>query len=67
MEHVLTNEMGGYGNMGWVKAVCSCGWKGTERYAYDDRQYTDVGADREYHLRTVRTTNPEQADTGEAA
>lgn len=51
--HALTRESTGTGMGDTVTAVCSCGWRGTPRFGYDDFQSTNVRADEVRHLSHV--------------
>lgn len=52
-EHVISRESTGHGMTDSTTAVCSCGWRGTPRYEYDDYQMTNVRADEVRHLSNV--------------
>lgn len=49
--HQITNERSGEGNMSSITAICSCGWRGTPQFAYNDNQLTQVSNESERHLK----------------
>jgi hypothetical protein len=51
MDHDMawTNE--GTGNMGSMTPTCSCGWRGSPQYNYNDDQYTCARRQWDHHKR----------------
>lgn len=37
--HHITRNTGGKNESSWIQSVCSCGWKGEKKYAYEDYQH----------------------------
>lgn len=50
-KHIVGRASGGEGMSGWLQAVCSCGWKSTVEYAYEDYQHTTVRGYENRHIR----------------
>ena len=51
LEHKLKRESGGKDLMGWIRPVCSCGWKGRKEYAHNDYQHSNIREQESDHLR----------------
>ncbi len=49
-DHIIKNESGGTGMMGWLRPTCSCGWVGGKRHAYEDYQCTMVRDEAACHV-----------------
>ena len=49
VSHTFQRVLTGQGNMRGVTATCSCGWRGIERFAYEDTQLLDVMRDEARH------------------
>jgi hypothetical protein len=54
--HIITNESTGTGLGVTVTAVCTCGWRGTPRFGYDDYQSTNVQLDSARHQSSINAT-----------
>lgn len=50
-EHRLKREIDGSGETSSITPVCSCGWRGTPVYAWQDAQYLLVGDQEGEHVR----------------
>lgn len=48
--HKVSREYGGSGPMGWIRPICSCGWRGIQHYAYNDYQHTNAHEEADRHL-----------------
>lgn len=58
MEHKMKREHGGEGMMGWMQPACSCGWKGTQFFAYEDYQHTSCARQEVNHKREADAPSP---------
>ena len=47
--HDMTRTTTGCGMGDFAQVVCSCGWKGPQRYGYEDYQYTSLRDDERGH------------------
>lgn len=63
MNHQITKETTGSGNMAKITPKCSCGWSGHGIEAYNDDKMFQVNRQADYHLLQVRQA---EVDTAQA-
>jgi hypothetical protein len=66
-DHEMSYTNAGNGNMGTMTPNCSCGWKGSPQYNYNDDQYTSARRQWEHHKREAFRPSQVSASADQAS